>query len=146
MGFRTHRGQFSLDITVELERMKALALCDQVFVCVSVGCARVSVGCVCVSVGCVCVLVGCVSVCDLIPLIPNRKQCECVNDINEGDSTLSFADIIRTLAVWECVMIPHQISPKHVRLNQGRGSFPMEGGYRYAADRFCKSRGLPRDW
>ena len=56
MGFRTHRGQFSLDITVELERMKALALCDQVFVCVSVECARDSVGCVCV-------LVGCVSVC-----------------------------------------------------------------------------------
>ena len=56
MGFRTHRGQFSLDITVELERMKALALCDQVFVCVSVECARDSVGCVCA-------LVGCVSVC-----------------------------------------------------------------------------------
>ena len=34
MGFRTHRGQFSLDITVELERMKALALCNQGFVCV----------------------------------------------------------------------------------------------------------------
>ena len=54
---------------------------------------------VCVSVGCVCVLVGCVSVCDLIPLIPNRKQCEFLSYINEGDSTLSFADIIRTLAV-----------------------------------------------
>ena len=101
MGFRTHRGQFSLDITAELERMKALALCDQVFECVSVGCARdsvgcvcVSVGCVCVSVGCVCVLVGCVSVCDLIPLIPNRKQCECVmisaKEIVHSPSLISF--------------------------------------------------------
>ena len=97
MGFRTHRGQFSLDITVELERMKALALCDQVFVCVSVGCARVSVGCVCVSVGCVCVLVGCVSVCDLIPLIPNRKQCECVmisaKEIVHSPSLTSFVHL-----------------------------------------------------